>query len=275
MSVLPASFISNFNNDVHDVVADGYSNFLGIFASVGKIIMCLVYQVFLLSMQSKGESLALYLTPAGTILILVIVVSWHRLQRGPMRQSSDEASDESTKLVDYVNDVIHNFRTVADYFARPLIASKCKEKIQCYNAAAKKANVIHTTPRAFIEVTIAIIDALWLLGGGMALAQESPPLSLGAFLAVRTALQSNGDEMQKLYSILLSMKSSIPAFWGIVQFLNLPTDLQNRKEAAAATSKSHDGFISKNIHFDHFSAAPGRCNFWLQGGRTTGEAPPP
>jgi len=84
------------------------------------------------------------------------------------------------------------------------------------------------------------------------LGQESPPLSLGAFLAVRSALQSNGDEMQKLYSILLSMKSSIPAFWGIFQFLNVPTDLQNRREAAAATSKSHDDFISNNIHFDYF-----------------------
>jgi ABC-type multidrug transport system fused ATPase/permease subunit len=252
-SVLPASFISKFNNDVHVVVADGYLKVLGIFASLGKIIMCLIFWVFLIAADKDAEShLDLYLLPAGTILILIIVVSLHRLQRGAMRQSNDEASDASTKLVDYVNDVIHNFRTIADYFARPLIAGKCNDKNRCYNAAAKQADVIHTTPHVFIEVTFAIISSLWLLVGGMPLAWDNPPLSLGGFLVLWKALQSNGDEMQRLYSILQSMKRSIPAFWGIVQFLNMPTDLHKKKKAAEATSRYQDDCICKNIHFDHF-----------------------
>jgi len=151
----------------------------------------------------------------------------------------EEISFRNEALANKVNAVIDNYRMVADYNSRAAVVDDVIADIKRVNKAIATGAGVMQNNSAFVGWVNHFLLFGWLVIGamdvGLGIVQgkntpDSGYLALGTFLAVLSLFKSNGSEFASMFEVYLTIATTYPALWRMVNFMNLVSDSKKRQK---------------------------------------------
>jgi len=168
-----------------------------------------------------------------------ILLAFLKIRQKKVKNGLEHEETTGHDLLNELTDSITHFRTVADYYKRPLMVDKVTGDIGRFNKAVVQNSAMKTNNIAVMKWMDKIVEFSWILLGGAQVCQGS--LDLGTFLATSSIFKSNSGQMSHLYNLYITINCEFNRMWHVVHFMNFPTDLFKRmanEKARLSTSET-------------------------------------
>merc|ERR1712166_86023 len=130
-------------------------------------------------------------------------------------------------MVATVDRTVVNFRLIADFGQRLFFEERFQKHVGKFNTAGKDAAQVLKNNMYFSSWVTVIFVSYYTVYGGLQVIDKA--LSLGMFLANLSIIATIGHSWADIYKCLMDMQSISPALLQIVDLINLPTDVPQRK----------------------------------------------
>eukprot|EP00929_Paragymnodinium_shiwhaense_P080066 TRINITY_DN41736_c0_g3_i1.p1 TRINITY_DN41736_c0_g3~~TRINITY_DN41736_c0_g3_i1.p1 ORF type:complete len:839 (-),score=198.66 TRINITY_DN41736_c0_g3_i1:298-2814(-) len=220
--------------DAPELVKDGYIQALLAIGGFGRFVFLLMFQMYLCgkAQHEKPESAwVMWIAMTPPLVVPIIILIFLRKRNAKTKKGLFSEEEIYKLFLTELTDNIGNFRSVADYYQRPLIVQKVSEEIvhsnksMVFNAAVKCNNL------AALEWMSKIVEVTWVLFGGWQVTQAS--VDIGTFLATLSIFKANFAQIGKMYNQFLTVQCSFSKMWNVVKYMNFPTDLAHRMQIDA------------------------------------------
>jgi ABC-type multidrug transport system fused ATPase/permease subunit len=224
----PAQFIHCVIQDVPELVKSGFMGMFTLFNHCGIFVMLSAYAIFLFS-QSDDAVYIIYVMVANTVCYLSIMGIF-LIFMGETTGTKQKLQEEmESALINHVGDCVTHYRVIADYYRRPMVASKIAKAIDVYNRAVISVGQTRTNSEWVPKWIAAFISANLIYQGGNLVANRQ--LGVGTYFALLRITVITGDAFTEAYKAYLVMYDAFLPMWRIRRFINTPTDLAKRKAA--------------------------------------------
>ncbi|CAJ1417459.1 unnamed protein product [Effrenium voratum] len=123
---------------------------------------------------------------------------------------------------------VTNFHLISDYSKRGAAVDQFERVVQIFRAASKEVGQMLFNNRYFCKWMSELLIAGWAgFGGFKVIAGE---LSLGLFLCDIQIFQTVEEISNRIFDIFVKLQTIGPSMERVVELLNLPTDLHERKQ---------------------------------------------
>eukprot|EP00419_Tripos_fusus_P082805 CAMPEP_0172947532 /NCGR_PEP_ID=MMETSP1075-20121228/227614_1 /TAXON_ID=2916 /ORGANISM="Ceratium fusus, Strain PA161109" /LENGTH=372 /DNA_ID=CAMNT_0013808999 /DNA_START=80 /DNA_END=1195 /DNA_ORIENTATION=- len=147
-----------------------------------------------------------------------------------MEAESDRKSKQ-TQFLGWISFIVHQYRLIADYDKIGPCVADCENVIMAYNGAHKTMTEVMLNNEYFSPWVALGCVCTYMWFGGKMLIGGSTTLSLGIFLANIQAIKTIGGSYTSIFTALLEAQSCIHSLRQITHLMNLPTDLEMRRES--------------------------------------------
>jgi len=210
-----------------DIVHNGYMSLFLIAKQVTKMVLLFAYQVLLC--VRRGYTVPALVSVVPIILFPVCMFWFLYFRRKSAHRQRLEAMMQEQRLAKHVEMVTHNVRMITDYQRRANIMDKVEGQIRLLNQEVNKSNVIHEVNYQFCPWLEAVIVGGYVLFAGNEII-HGQGLTVGAFLNSIDIYRTVAESMAAVYNLVLIIEESFPALELIVWFMNLPTDMAQRRQ---------------------------------------------
>eukprot|EP00931_Biecheleriopsis_adriatica_P056287 TRINITY_DN33352_c0_g1_i1.p1 TRINITY_DN33352_c0_g1~~TRINITY_DN33352_c0_g1_i1.p1 ORF type:complete len:866 (+),score=116.59 TRINITY_DN33352_c0_g1_i1:133-2730(+) len=212
--------------DAVDIVQDGFMNILKMWRAAGQLLCIFIFQVSSPVILDKPPRPLIFVPLFVFPFVLLVFLLLRRARTNEFEFLRNRKQDE---CVDRVHKTVTNYRLISDYNQRPMFVSWFETKIKEYNAAVVAASQVLKNNEYFSPwFTLAFACAYTYIGAKQIIAGDSA-LSLGIFVTNLSIINAIGEAYGGMYKTLLTIQSTFDSLERIVHFLNLPTDLLQRK----------------------------------------------
>ncbi|CAK0854696.1 unnamed protein product [Prorocentrum cordatum] len=222
-------WIGTFNHEVHDLVKCGYMQFFLLFTAFGRILAAIAFIVYIAVTQAVEEQMGhvfLILLPFPLLPPVIYLYTSCRARETECARAN--VVDAKIILDTYVGQAVDHYRTIADYWSRPVVLSRTLERICDYNKTIVHIGMRRANDDAFFKWVIKAIEVSALLVGGMLASREI--IQVGTFSTLFSAASSAASQFQSLFATMINMQTCYVGLWKTVEFMNVPTDLEKRKQ---------------------------------------------
>jgi ABC-type multidrug transport system fused ATPase/permease subunit len=211
-----ADLIMAMTRDTENVVHNGYMQCFPLIQTIGRLIMMVGLQ---LALKAYGGVFALLFYPA----VLIPFLHFRGEYTVQLSTGVDHAQDNK---MDYLSEVTHCFRLIADYMQRPRAVEMYEKKIGAYNSA-RTAHEAVCKNNAYVCLWMAqIITAGWFIVGGNQVITQGG--EIGTFVLQLAVFNQVGAAWAKVFEVLLKIQESFPYLKKVCVLLNLPVDVEKR-----------------------------------------------
>jgi ABC-type multidrug transport system fused ATPase/permease subunit len=236
-------WIAVFNVEVLTLVSDGFKNFFSLIAATGKVVFLALFMTGLafLNYFETGES-TLFISIVPFFLLPPIIGSYLAWRWRGSEEALNDLVDASIRLRSFTGECVSHYRTIADYWSRPIVLTQTMHLAQDFNKYWRVRNQRRANDEAFFGWLIKLLQ-LCTITGLCALVLRGQ-IKIGTFSAVLKGLTTAAKEFQGAYGIMIKMRSSLPCMWKCVRYMNMPNDLRERKDKLSELRR----VFSDNIH---------------------------
>jgi len=230
-----SDLLSALTRDSYGAVHEGYMNIFKLAELGGRLVMVVVYQLAAPYLLKKPFSV-LGLAPALLFPCVMLVFLAIRNDQ-TVRLLVDFALVED-KFAHSVQEIVANYRLIADYNQRPKFLERADVFIRGYSEARRNTRQVLLNSSYFAQwLTTLWIASYLFIGGTMVLEREQ---SLGMFLTNIRIFKEIGDTCGTFYQVCLEMATVFPKLDRVVTFLNWKTDVDHRmKLNRSRRAKTH------------------------------------
>lgn len=205
------------NRDSFDLATNGYMQLFPLVITGCRLILVVALQF----------ALKLYFASIPVFLFPTFLITWLHLRSKKTRKCLKERDNAQNALVCHVENTVKNYGIIADYQMRPAAVDEFEELIGHFNVANAKANAVRVNNQVVSSWLSIIFTGGWFVIGGNMVLDGSD--SLGAFLTTLAVFKDVGNSWASIYTILLTMQTSLVPLARITTLMNMTTDLQARK----------------------------------------------
>eukprot|EP00913_Durusdinium_trenchii_P009310 g8749.t1 len=130
-----------------------------------------------------------------------------------------EESQAEARNVSEVENAVKNFRLISDFNKRGAVVDQFEQNVRAFRAASRSVGAVLSTP--------ARERLRFGFGGVQVIVGE---LSIGLFLCDIQIFSQMEEITNQIYDIVVELQTIAPAMDRVVELLNLPTDLYERKK---------------------------------------------
>jgi ABC-type multidrug transport system fused ATPase/permease subunit len=211
--------------DVPEVVDMGYMKMLSGIRILGKLAFCCL---FILT-ESKVAWIPLVIMP------IVLAIFLYCRERVTMAAVGGNAMKQDD-VVRGVTDTVKSYKLIADFAMRPQIVDSYEMKLESLND--KEAEMLTVmTNNTFIAPLLTFVS----IGCYIVYAAEAFHLgqatSIGLFVTTINVFKEIGGELQEIYLEFLEVQRTFHPLNKIAFFMNMPTDLSDRRRIAIRRRK--------------------------------------
>mmetsp|Transcript_27287 Transcript_27287/g.63563 ORF Transcript_27287/g.63563 Transcript_27287/m.63563 type:complete len:907 (-) Transcript_27287:119-2839(-) len=211
--------------DTCKLVTEGYMNVLKLVAHFGKLLMLSAYQFVVPVVCGTPLSTAFVLP---FVLFPVLLVSFLATRRRMTTGLLKAQNAAQNSLVEHIDNIVSNYRLIADYSRRAVFVEKFEVLVAAYNAATNEVQKVVTNDGYAATWLMTAMVAVYTLLGSMRVVHGILPL--GLFLTNVHVYTQVGEAWGHIYEHLLQVQMVFPGLLRIVFLMNLPTDLPERME---------------------------------------------
>jgi ABC-type multidrug transport system fused ATPase/permease subunit len=147
----------------------------------------------------------------------------------------NDLQDKTDNLMHKVDKAIECYRLVADFFARSLVVDDCCQDVKIVNGSMASLGGVMANNTSFVTWINNLLQLFWIIYGGWDAVQgaygaSTTAMDLGTFLAVLSLFKSNGAMFESIFNVYLTIATTYPALWRIVELMNVPSDSKKREE---------------------------------------------
>jgi len=239
--------------DVSDMVDSGYMNIFALVKNMGK----LVFSSYFIVSESPEAVLPLAVFSLGTVAYVAVRYEDDVRLR-------EEVSDEQASILGVVQEGSLKYQLVADYFLRPQLQKSLDSDIQRLNAASVEVAISGVVNEYFPVLLSTALVTGWIALGGEGVLKGT--MQVGTFLATINVFKEVGSSFQDIFAATLNLSKAIGPAQKLTYYLNLETDLREKKannRARRKTSKvlrqpsprTPNGFQEVSCYTDDLSIA--------------------
>jgi len=211
--------------DAETLVASGYSAFLALVAAIGRLLLLLIYEIispYIWDVPMSFSSL-LPLLAFPVLMGTFIILRGRKTSRALAAKHASEM-----EMVTHVQQAAAVYRLIADYNRRPKYVAKFEETVDQFNNDEDVSSLVLANNAQCAPWLAVLFVSMFTIIGGIQVLDDK--LSLGKFLTTLRIFQTIGDSWGTIYAVLLNMQIVIPTLERVVWFMNLPTDISQRRE---------------------------------------------
>jgi hypothetical protein len=177
-----------FNHEVDALINNSYMQFFALFSAWGRMLCAVVFIIHVVVTQEsfEGQVHAAYLLPfpfLPLVMYLYTCLREHKTER-----ARAEVVEAQIVLQSYVGQAVDHYRTIADYWSRPVVLEKTLKRIGEYNQRLIHVGQRRANDDAFFKWVIKLIEFATILGGGMLASREV--IEVGTFSTLFSATSS-------------------------------------------------------------------------------------
>lgn len=222
-SIKNSDLMMGMNRDSFDLVSNGFMQIFPLIWNSTRLLFIIILQ---LTMPTK--------TAMIPVLVFPVILFTYLKLRTAKTQTVQVLKDESqNKLLGHVETVARNFRIIADYAMRPTAVDEFEHFIGDFNGKNATASAVRVNNAFLAPWLSTLFVGLWFVIGGKKVADPSDDATLGSFLTTLGIFKEVGSSWSSIYGIILSVQSALVPLGKITTFMNLATDLGDRKHMNA------------------------------------------
>lgn len=210
------------NRDSFDLVRDGYVQLFPLVWSLTRLVL-IVFLQLALAISGNGS----YIAIPPVLLFPMILFTYLKIRSHKTKKSIDEKSKAQNNAVSHVEATARNFRMIADYAMRPNAVDDFSKYIGLFNAKNSEANAVKTNNAYLAPWLSTLCVGLWFIIGGKRVVDGDE--TLGGFLTTLGIFKEVGASWSVIYKITLSVQSALVPLARITTLMNMPTELEDRK----------------------------------------------
>lgn len=237
--------------DAAHVVSDGFANLLNIYKELGNLVVMLIYAP--LNCWFFGRNF--YTINAMPLVFIVIfpmfMLAFLHWRSEITTRFLGKRHESFGRMNEIVEDVVGNFRLIASYNQRPQSGEDFAASVKAFNATSNDCDAVLHNNLWFAKWLSKICTAAWIFFGGSVVMNNPELLTLGMFIVNLDIFGKMGGCWISIYRTLLDMETAMPAISRITHFMNLPTDLNNRKNVAEHCRRQTLAYRAKHLADDH------------------------
>eukprot|EP00435_Cladocopium_sp_Y103_P050646 s1218_g15.t1 len=215
----PAVISVAFHQDSSALAKDGYRGVIRLFSAFGNLAVLVIFQItapYAFSKPFRPSAISIVL------LLPLVLFLFLYCRSGATKKVLEEESLAKAKTVSEVEHAVKNFRLVSDFNKRGAVVDQFEQHVKAFRTATRHVGQLTFNNRSFCK---------WLSEFGFAgLEVISGNLSLGLFLCDIQIFQTMEEVTNQIYDIFVEIQMIAPAMYRMVELLNLPTDLHERKK---------------------------------------------
>lgn len=217
--------VEAMTNDTETLIKAGYSSFLAVFQIIGQIAMCMVFQ--LAAKLSAGPmARSTLFTMLQMMMFPVLMVALLAGRKDSTNKAIAAKLKAKATLVYHANDMVTNFRLIADFQKRDVCLDQHEANVQKFSSSDTNVNKVLLNNRYMMEwMSVLSVLIYTLLGGLDVIDGHIPP---GVFLTCLKVFLQVGAMWGKIYGICIDALESMPSLERMVHFTNLPSDVRER-----------------------------------------------
>lgn len=215
--------ITSLTRDCTEVVLGGFMGTFALFRALGTFLSVILYELAAPVIFNKPFR-ALAFCPLA--IIPVFLMTAFRMRYPTTQKWLSSAYEQEASLVDYVAQVVSNFRLVSDYRRRGRSADLYEERIKKYRSTRGELNRVLENNHHIAPWVGVVFVSIYLLFGGMQVIEGQ--LSIGLFVTDVHILMHVASACGLVYQVVEEVAIVIPLLRRIVMFMNLTTDTQKR-----------------------------------------------
>jgi len=231
MSVSSGDLVDAMTFDTDEVIKNGYMTLLSIVQLLGKIVVCLLFQLVapLLSGSVAPSQLGIRLSRLVLFPLCTILLLLARTQRTQRMLSANR--EASTVFIAGVHGIVDNFRLFADFDGRNWAMDRHTENIGRYGASSKALGETLLNNQFLMKWLTSLVVASFVLMSGIDVIRGE--MKCGMFLACLSVNKQVGALWSLIYSDCIKCVVSSHSLERIVSMINKPVDAKRRMELTA------------------------------------------
>jgi len=209
--------------DADALVAGGFASFVALAASLGKLLLLLVYEflspIFFETPLSLNSFIPLFAFP-------FLLMGFVFFRRQVTSRALHTRHAKEVRAIEHVQQTAMFYRLIADYNRRPAFVERFETILEEFYDSDTASALILGNNAYFAPWLTVLSVSMFMVVGGIQVLEDTLPL--GIFLTTLRVFQSVGDCWGTIYTVILDMQIAIPMLERIVTFMNLPTDIGHR-----------------------------------------------
>lgn len=206
---------------VQDVpeVGNCYVEFINLIRSAGRV---LINVLFIIHKSPQATAIVAVMPLLMGLFVALRAVLYLNVVR--------VEGDKFLRVIDFVTETCGCFELVASYQQRPQMCKLMQEKTDAMRAARVNKQIFEVNNQFFAKHLGPLFTAIYI--AFMSRHVWEGTLGMGAFLATVDAIASISEAFSGSFASLMSISSSLRGLQGLVDLVNLPTDLEEQKAIA-------------------------------------------
>ena len=221
----PAVISVAFHQDSKALAQDGYKGFIRLFSAFGNLAVLVIFQITAPYVFSKPfRPLAITAVLSMPLVLFLFLF----LRSDVTKKVLQEEAHAETKTVNEVEHAVRNLRLVSDFSKRGAVVDMFEKNVKEFRTATRNVGQLIFNNRSFCKWLSELLITFWFGFAGLQVLHGT--LSLGLFLCDIQIFQTMEEVTNQIYDIFLEIQMIAPAMERMVELMNLPTDLYERKK---------------------------------------------
>jgi energy-coupling factor transporter ATP-binding protein EcfA2 len=217
-----------FSAEVLTLVDDGYMKIFTLIASLGKIMLLILFMAYLASRHYRetGE-FELFVSIIPLFFIPPMIYCYLAIRAKGTEDLRQDLVAASVNLRQFTGECVSHYRLIADYWSRPIALAETTRLTQQFNSKVTARSKRQANDEAFFGWIIKAVEFGTISGLGALVINGH--MKIGTFVAILNGLRNGAKEFRGAYLTMMSMQACLPCMWKCVEYLNLPHNLWDRK----------------------------------------------
>lgn len=214
------------NNDADTVAQDVYHTAFHVYLHVGKLVAISAFQVsapFVFGTEFKFFPLCVM------FLFPVVMGCFLAFRQGVTNRLLTDSRDKQHTFCQHVDQIVANFKMITTFTKQDLVEDDLAIKVSSRNQAALGASLCVFNNSYFANWLALVVICAYMVIGGLSVLQNVT--SVGYFVTTMSMFQQMGAIWNVFFQDLVQIQAAIPALIRVANFLNMPTNLEDRLEA--------------------------------------------
>jgi len=222
------------SRDVGELVGQAFCKIPRVVSALTRLAMILTYQILTPQLTGKGgtRSFTAWVEMLFPVLLFpILMLTFLKLRNSITLRYLETQKESHNDLLHHVREVLGNYDLIRDYKKKGYYVELYEGKIRHHNRAVTALASIVLHNKKFAPWLTLCLIAAYTYTGGVRVAGDK--LSLGEFLNNMAIYRALGQLYGYLYNLLLDMQNTFDALATLVEYLNLPIDVDERMDYAA------------------------------------------
>mmetsp|Transcript_81734 Transcript_81734/g.212604 ORF Transcript_81734/g.212604 Transcript_81734/m.212604 type:complete len:952 (-) Transcript_81734:218-3073(-) len=255
LTIQSGDLVTAITGDVETLVKVGCMNMLVFADQLGKIFLCLAFQLGAhYHYDLQWGYVTLLLMAIFPVVMAATILARLRITTTALSSSLMRHQD----LVKHVECMVKHFRLYADFNRRYRCVDTHEENISALSLALRDVSVILENDRYLMKWLTHIVVSFYILFGGLDVVNGSMPP--GVFITCLNVFVKVGSHWAAIYATGLQAVYGSPSLERIFRFMNLPSDSRQRMRLSRGQRKSCFDYVD---HLESASSSSGACSLDL------------